>query len=114
MKKRTLLIALGVVGLVAALAGFGYLDSQALAQEPVAVDSPGLSPNMDSDHFGLNWNVRANGGSTMSSSHFRLSSTVGQTAVVGSASTHFSQRAGYWQSFLTEYGIYLPVVVRGS
>ncbi|MCK4831463.1 MAG: hypothetical protein KAS81_01790 [Anaerolineales bacterium] len=114
MTKRTLVMALGVVGLVAALAGFGYLDSQALAQEPVAVDSPRLSPNMDSDHFGLNWNVRANGGSTMSSSHFRLSSTVGQTAVVTSDSTHFSQRAGYWQSFLTEYGIYLPVVVRGS
>ena len=114
MKKRILLMALGVVGLVAALAGFGYLDSQALAQEPVAVDVLSLGPNMDSDHFGLNWNVRASGGSTMSSSHFRLSSTVGQTAVVASASTHFIQRAGYWQSFLTEYGIYLPVVVRGS
>jgi len=114
MKKRTLVMALGVVGLVVGLAGFGYLDSQALAQEPVAVDNLGLSPNMDSDHFGLNWNVRANGGSTMSSSHFRLSSTVGQTAVVTSDSTHFIQRAGYWQSFLTEYGIYLPVVVRGS
>jgi len=114
MKKRILLMALGVVGLVAALAGFGYLDSQALAQEPVAVDVLSLGPNMDSDHFGLNWNVRANGGSTMSSSHFRLASTVGQTAVVTSASTHFIQRAGYWQSFLSEYGIYLPVVVRGS
>jgi hypothetical protein len=65
---------------------------------------------MVSDHFGLNWDVLANGGIRMSSSHFRLASTLGQPVIGNSSSTHFGLRSGYWQEFF--YRVFLPLVLR--
>jgi hypothetical protein len=114
MNRRTIVIALGLVALVAAL---GYLDSRALIQEAQALDGgvPGSGlgtgqVRMGSEHFSLNWNVLAHGGNTMRSSHFRLSSTLGQAVIGRSDSAHFGHRAGYWQNF--PYRVYLPVVLR--
>ena len=117
MNRRNLVIVLGLVALVVGLASLAYLDSRALAQEAHAANpvSSGLGfnrVNMGSAHFGLDWNVLANGGNTMNSSHFRLSSTLGQAVIGVSDGTHFQNRAGYWQGFL--YRIYLPLVLRDS
>ncbi|MCJ7739027.1 MAG: hypothetical protein MUQ10_17225 [Anaerolineae bacterium] len=118
MNRRNLVVLLGLVAVVVGLAGLVCFDSQALAQEAHAANpvSAGLDfnrVNMGSAHFGLDWNVLANGGNTMSSSHFHLSSTLGQTVIGVSDNTHFQHRAGYWQGFLSEYRIHLPLVLRG-
>jgi hypothetical protein len=106
--------------LVVLLVGFGSLtfpDKHGLALEAQALNSSTESGSeatdqmrMVSDHFSLNWDVLANGGNTMGSSHFRLSSTLGQPAIGNASSPHFELRAGYWQNFF--YRVYLPLVLR--
>lgn len=47
----------------------------------------------------INWQVVSSGGSSGSSSSFKLSGTVGQTAVGSGGSTNYGLNQGYWQTF---------------
>lgn len=48
----------------------------------------------------INWQVISSGGTDdASSTNFRLSGTVGQTAVGEGSSTNYGMRHGYWQDF---------------
>ncbi len=118
MNKLTRLVMLGLGALVLGLGGLGLLGREALSQgeqAPLArVSDGGLALNqqtqMGSEHFGLGWNVVASGGNTMSSAHFGLASTTGQTVIGNSSSANFAHRAGFWQARL--YRVFLPFVTR--
>ena len=119
MNKLTLFVMLGLGALVLGLVGqMALLGREALAQREQAprarVSDDGLAlnqqPQMGSEHFGLDWNVVASGGNTMSSAHFGLASTTGQTVIGNSGNANFAHRAGFWQARL--YRIFLPLVAR--
>jgi hypothetical protein len=78
-------------------------------QLPTAIGESNLTA-MDSDHFALYWNVAASGGGTISSTNFRLSSTVGQPVIGNFDSAHFELRAGFWQELIRR--IFLPIVTK--
>lgn len=49
----------------------------------------------------IKWQVLSGGGGASSSTNFKLSATVGQTAAGPTASTNFKLNQGFWQSFTT-------------
>lgn len=111
--RHCLLLAVIVSG----LGGLAYLDACAMVQDAKAFNSTVLNRgaevsrmSMVSDHFDLHWAVLANGGLTMTSSHFQLSGTIGQPAIGNAGSSHFKLRSGYWQDFF--YRVFLPLVLR--
>ncbi|MCP4420945.1 MAG: hypothetical protein GY805_30410 [Chloroflexi bacterium] len=118
MNKLTLFVMLGLGAMALGLVGRGWLGRKALAQgekEPLALASDNsLALNqqtqMGSEHFGLDWNVVASGGNTMSSAHFGLASTTGQTTIGNSSSANFAHRAGFWQTLL--HRIFLPYIAK--
>jgi hypothetical protein len=65
---------------------------------------------MESESYGLEWNVTASGGSSITSSSYRLSSTIGQPVTGDFNSPSFEHRAGYWQEWL--YRLLMPVIIR--
>lgn len=117
-RKLATIILLGLAVLIVGFLSLTYVEYRALAQE-----APAAGPNsipeinrvqMDSAHFGLNWNVAGTGGGDIGSGHFKISSTLGQPVIGKSNSTHFSQRAGFWAYLLAKFRIYLPVLFRSS
>lgn len=92
---------------------FAFLIGQSMIvtaqdeQLPTTIGDINLTP-MVSDHFALYWNVSASGGGTISSAHFRLSSTIGQPVIGNFDSAHFEHRAGFWQELI--YRIFLPII----
>lgn len=96
--KRRLILAVFIVGLVAA---------GALA---VADDSSART----SAQYDLEWSVLGGAMGEMNSASFRLNSTLGQTMAGEFSGTNYGLRvAGYWQesgAFLRY--VYLPIVLR--
>jgi hypothetical protein len=117
MNLRSLRITVWLVMLVVGLGALSFLDGWAMDRETgmlsgkVTSQSQGMDQaRMISEHFNMNRDVLTYGGNTMSSSHFGLSGTVGQSVIGNTESPHFRLRAGYWQNFY--YRIYLPVVLQ--
>jgi hypothetical protein len=65
---------------------------------------------MGSDSYSLEWNVAASGGGRITSSSYRLSSTIGQPVTGNFSSPSYTHRAGYWQEWI--YRLLLPIVRR--
>ena len=110
MKRR--LFRITVLLLVIFVAGGALVT---LAQPPAAVKTAVTkidfnTVQMESASFGLRWDVTASGGSTISSSQYRLSSTIGQPVVGHFSSPNFSHGAGYWSVRL--YRLLLPIIRR--
>lgn len=81
MKKH---LAIGLVGLLVVALGIGA--GIVLADEPEG----------SSTHYALNWNVIAGGGNEMSSAHYAIKSTAGQSNIGLGSSGNYSLGAGYW------------------
>ncbi|MFQ5400528.1 MAG: hypothetical protein ACE5E7_13140 [Anaerolineae bacterium] len=123
MTKRLFFLTLGAAGL-AAIAGIALLllgGQTAAAQgslSPVANAAlEELGPTgapMSSTNFKLDWNIAAAGGSTITSSSFQLSSTIGQPIAGTSSSANFDQHIGFWQRIFVKFGIYLPAIMRDA
>ena len=111
MPKRTrfLLGTISLLLIAAFLIGRGMIVTAQDGQLPTAIEDSSLAP-MDSDNFALYWNVAASGGGTISSAHFRLSSTIGQPVIGNFDSAHFEHRAGFWQELI--YRIFLPIMTK--
>jgi hypothetical protein len=111
MIKRTrfLLGSISLLLIAAFLIGRGMSVTAQDGQLPSVIKDSSLAP-MDSDNFGLYWNVVASGGGTISSAHFRLSSTIGQPVIGNFDSVHFEHRAGFWQEWI--YRIFLPIITK--
>ena len=109
MSRRTRLL-LGAISLLLVAAfpvGRGLIVAAQDEQLPTAIGDSSMTP-MDSDHFALYWSAAASGGGTISSAHYRLSSTIGQPVIGNFDSAHFGHRAGFWQEAI--YRIFLPII----
>jgi len=103
-----------LAGMVIGILTLTVLGGSALAQKPSP--SPEIYASvqdMGSAHYSLNWNVIGNGGGQVSSTHFRVNSTIGQPAVGTTTSDHFDVCTGYWcwaEQLLAN--IFLPFIHR--
>lgn len=109
MRKRNLLFIAAIVVLALTITGVTVFASQPAAG-PARTDTP-LGPPMGSTHFQLNWNVLGNGGGIVSSSHFGVSSTIGQPTVGFSSSSNFEVCSGFWCKVLAVFKLYLPLQI---
>ena len=115
MPKRTQSLLGTILLLLVAVVpiGRGMIVTAQDEQSPTSIGDIDLAP-MDSEHFALDWNVAASsgggGGGTISSAHFRLSSTIGQPIIGNLNSAHFSQRANFWLK--ANYRVFLPIIIR--
>lgn len=95
-RKRLIVIVLVIVLLL-----FGLAVAAALA----APSAP--------DAFAINWQVLANGGTTMSSASYQMFSTTGQAITGPASSSSFKLNSGFWQSFAAAVReLLLPVILR--
>ena len=102
-----------LAGMVIGLLALTIIGGQALAQEPPPeTDIPISGVNMGSAHYGLDWNVVGTGGGTISSSHFTVSSTIGQPTVGTIDSAHYEVCTGYWCWLDRIARIFLPLVIK--
>jgi hypothetical protein len=106
---------LALVLVMAAVLGLGVLvvllGGPAEAQtRPMVGSESARKLEFGSAHFGLDWNVLGSGGGEMSSTNFRLRSTIGQSAIGRQESAHFKNHAGYWQTFI--FRVYIPLVLK--
>jgi hypothetical protein len=110
MKQR--LLRLVALLLVAVLVGtvLVTLTLRAASANTTVTEINFNNVQMGSDSYGLEWNVTASGGSSITSSSYRLSSTIGQPAAANFASPSFEHRAGYWQEWI--YRLLLPIILR--
>ena len=73
------------------------------------------SPLESSTNYAVPWDVVAGGGGKMSSAHYAISGTTGQTAIGPGSSSDYAIGAGYWYGAgEREYQIYLPLGVKSS
>ena len=76
----------------------------------------GVASGQASMGYKLGRRVLANAGSPMSSAHFALNATFGQSSAIGpSQSTGFGLHAGYWGATMRkiEHLLYLPLTIKG-
>lgn len=99
MKRRTHLVTLG---LLAAL-----LAALLLVQVVGA---------MGSTNYELEWYelLVGSGGPKLSSAHYAVEATVGQSAVALSSSAHYRIGLGYWYGLLMDWLTRLPILVRSA
>jgi membrane-associated PAP2 superfamily phosphatase len=73
------------------------------------------SPLKSSASYAVPWDVVAGGGGKMSSTHYAISGTTGQTGIGPGSSSGYTIGAGYWYGAGEhEYQIYLPLGVKSS
>ena len=109
MKQR--LFYFGVLLLVLVASGiFTAVAQPAPDEDMIGTQIDFNTVQMSSASFGLDWNVAAGGGSTITSSHYRLSSTIGQPVIGNFSSPSFAHHAGYWQQWV--YRLFLPAAQR--
>lgn len=83
----------------------------AVAQTAVPEAPPSFyQTQLASTNYALNWNVAATGGGTISSTSYKVTSTIGQPTAVSSSSTNYEVQSGFWQKFI--YRIFLPLIRR--
>jgi hypothetical protein len=70
-------------------------------------------PTEPEANYGMTWDVFASGGTTMSSTHYRMLSTAGQPLTAVSTSTNRSLKSGYWYGLQDVVRrLFLPLVNR--
>ncbi len=69
---------------------------------------------MFSTNYRLDWftPLTSGGGGAMSSAHYAVNFTVGQTASGASASTNYNVGLGYWYGAAGGYRVYLPLILK--
>ncbi len=64
--------------------------------------------------YNLSWNVIASGGTTFSSGdNYTLGATLGQAAPGSLSGGNYALSGGFWNGVITNYDVYLPIVLRG-
>ena len=105
----------GYFGLI--LLGRQTLAAQAAPAEPDFSSVAEMDLNevqMSSAHFDVDWNVVASGGGDIGSTHFQVSSTIGQPTVGEKSSAHYETCTGYWCWLDLVREIFLPLILKGS
>ena len=70
-------------------------------------------PLGSSASYQLNWEVMANGGSTMSSTSFTLYSTSGQNVTTTMSSSSYTLKNGFWHGVFEDiYNVFLPLILK--
>lgn len=69
---------------------------------------------MSSTNYRLDWFVplTGGGGGPMQSANYAVNLTVGQSVIGAAASANYGVGLGYWYGAMTQYRIYLPLVLR--
>lgn len=82
---------------------------------PVPAAQPVLQmPMASSPSYQLNWDVVANGGSTMQSTSFTLYSTTGQNVTKTMTGSTYTLENGFWHGvFENIYKVFLPLITKG-
>ena len=70
--------------------------------------------NAHGGNYGITWDVVGGGGNVMSSTTYRLNSTVGQAAIGSSSSANYEIHSGFWQLFEWIHKSFLPLILSGS
>jgi hypothetical protein len=70
--------------------------------------------NANGGNYGITWDVAGGGGSQMSSTSYRLHSTVGQAAIGNLSSASYEVHSGFWQLFDSLYKSFLPLILNES
>jgi hypothetical protein len=108
-RKLSLILAIVLITLTVSV-----VIAAARQPEPglVAQTDTLTGPPINSPHYELDWNITANGGGTVSSTHFQVSSTIGQPATGFSGSANFEVCSGFWCKVLAFFELYLPIQLR--
>ncbi len=61
-------------------------------------------------NYNIGWSAVAGGGNVMTSASYTLKSTVGQPVVGGFSGPTYTVKNGFWQDFLNQLKIYLPLI----
>ena len=69
---------------------------------------------MTSTNYRLDWftPLTTAGGGPTGSASYAANFSVGQTAIGSAASSNYAAALGYWPGALSQYKVYLPVVLR--
>ena len=102
MKKKLMLSA--ALALALALIILGALT----AFSPPAHAEPGAP----APQYKLTWDVLAYANGRLTSTHYAMDSTVGQTAVIPMRSTHYHLQNGYWGGWWPTIKTFLPNFLR--
>ena len=63
--------------------------------------------------YDLSWNVIADGGTTFSLvDSYTLGATLGQSGACSLSGGNYTLSGGFWNSVITNFDIYLPIVLR--
>jgi hypothetical protein len=111
MHKRKLLLILPIV-LMAVVFSAVLVAARMPEAGPAAQANTLTGPPLGSPHFQLDWNVAADGGGTVASTHYQVSSTIGQPATGISGSSNFEVCSGFWCKVLAFFELYLPIQLR--
>ena len=102
MKKRYLIsIAAGLILLVALLGALFWMTPQTSYAEPGAPSG-----------YKITWDVMSYGADKLSSAHYVMDSTIGQTAVIPMHSAHYRLQNGYWGGWWPTIKTFLPNFLR--
>jgi hypothetical protein len=107
MRKPLLIKVLVLITLLISAAAVSAGQSEAGRMDPARALA---EPLMGSPHYQLDWNIAANGGGTVVSTHYQISSTIGQPATGISGSANFEVCSGFWCKVLAFFDLYLPVL----
>lgn len=99
LTRKRMILTLLLLAVAGAWLAMALTSAQANARQPAAVQQ-----------YGMTWDVVASGGTTMSSSSYRLESTTGQAVAGPSSNEDHTLLSGYWQEFL--WRVLLPIVLR--
>jgi hypothetical protein len=109
MIKKVFLTLLVVTTLVMLTGIITVFSMPAPVTQPVP-----LVPMASSPSYQLNWDVVANGGSTMQSTSFTLYSTTGQNVTTTMTSSTYTMKNGFWHGvFENIYKLFLPLITKG-
>ncbi len=108
---KKVFITLLVVTTIVLLTGIvTVLSMPAPAAPPIPETS---APMGSSASYQLNWEVMANGGSTMESTSFTLYSTTGQNVTTTMNGSTYTLKNGFWHGVFEDiYNAFLPVILK--
>ena len=102
MKKRLFLGAALLSMLFIILLGVILIFS------PATYAEPGAPPT----GYKITWDVMSYGADTLSSTHYVMDSTIGQTSVIPMHSAHYRLQNGYWGGWWPTIKTFLPSYLR--
>ncbi|MDJ0752103.1 MAG: hypothetical protein QNJ45_01180 [Ardenticatenaceae bacterium] len=109
MIKKAIFTTLFVAVVLLLFTGVGkaiYRPVEAAGQEP-------LTPAASSLSYQLEWDVVANGGSTMQSASYTMYSTTGQTAVTTMDGNSYTMENGFWHGVFDDvFQLLLPIIMK--